>query len=135
MGSYKDRPISPWTKANCTQKSEKACQNCARPMIKGLTHSDPPNFIAVNVYKIKVKVDSQVSIPGHQQLYRLCGIIYFGSSHFVARIIDKSGGVWYNDGYESGERVQYMGNIVNLSSKELIKVKRYLATVVIYTKP
>ena len=134
MESYKDRSISSWIKANCTQKSEKASQNCVRPIIKALTHSHLPNFIAVNVYKIKVKVDNQISIPGHQQLYRLCNIIYFGSSHFVARIIDKLGGVWYNDSCESRKRVQYMGNIVNLSSKELIKVKRYLATVVIYTK-
>ena len=103
-------------------------------MIKALTHSDLPNFIAVNVYKIKVKVHNQILIPEHQQLYRLCGIIYFGSSHFVVRIIDKSESVWYNDGYKSGEKVQYMENVVSLSSKELIKVKIYFATVVIYTK-
>ena len=72
-------------------------------MIKALTHSDLPNFIAVNVYKIKVKVDNQISIPGYHQLYRLCNIMYFGSSHFVAKIIDKLGGVWYNNGYESEE--------------------------------
>ena len=93
MGSYKDRPISSWIKANCTQKSEKPCQNCARPMIKALIHSDLSNFIAVNVYKIKVEVDNQISTREHQQLYRLCGIIYFGSSNFIARIIDKLGGV------------------------------------------
>ena len=103
MGSYKDRPINSWIQANYTQKSEKACQNCVRSIIKALTHSDLPNFIAVNVYKIKVKVDNQISIPGHQQLYRLCNIMYFGSSHFVAKIIDKLGGVWYNNGYESEE--------------------------------
>ena len=134
MGSYKDRLVNLWLKACSIQKSEKICPNCARPMIKQVTYIEPPNFITCVVYKLKIEVESQITIPGHLQLYRLCGIVYFAPNHFVARIVDKSGGVWYHDGYEIGEEVKYVGNIVNMNSKELLKHKKYTASLLIYTK-
>jgi hypothetical protein len=34
--------------------------------------------------------------------YRLCGLIYSGQGHFVSRIIDKHGLIWFHDGIETG---------------------------------
>ena len=64
---------------------------------------------------------------GHVHLYYLCGIVYFAPTYFVAKIINKCG-VWYNDGFEMGKNVEYIGNIVNMASKDLLKHKRYAAS-------
>ena len=133
MGSYKDRLLNLWLKAYFTQKSEKNCPNCARPMIKQLAYTEPPKFISCVVYKLKIEVETQISIPGHQTLYRLCGIVYFALNHFVAKIVDKCGEVWYNDGFEMGEETEYIGNIINMISKDLLKHKKYSASLLVYT--
>ena len=103
-------------------------------MFKQLNYIQPPNFVSCVVYKLHITVESQITIPGHNNLYRLCGIIYFSPNHFVCRIIDKCGGVWCHDGYEMGEEVEYIGNVVNLNNKDLMKHKRYTASLLVYTK-
>ena len=47
--------------------------------------------------------------------YRLRGLIYWGDFHFVSRIIDKSGQVWFHDGMTTGSSCQWEG-IIDLSS-------------------
>lgn len=47
--------------------------------------------------------------------YRLRGLIYFGEFHFVSRIIDRSGQVWFHDGMTTGSSCQWEG-IIDLSS-------------------
>ncbi|KAI0083344.1 hypothetical protein BDY19DRAFT_863585, partial [Irpex rosettiformis] len=51
--------------------------------------------------------------------YRLAGIIYFGDFHFTCRIVDKEGGIWYNDGIETGSQSQYESHIDNMHSQLL----------------
>ena len=134
MGSYKDQLVNPWLEASFTQKSEKKCPNCAQLIIKQLTYGKAPNFVSCLMYKLKIEVKNQVTIPGHTHLYCLCGIVYFAPTHFVAKIIDKSSKVWYNNGFEMGEDVKYIGNIVNMVSKDPLKHKRYAASLLVYAK-
>jgi len=47
--------------------------------------------------------------------YRLRGLIYWGDFHFVSRIIDKSGQVWFHDGMTTGSSCQWEG-MIDLSS-------------------
>ncbi len=47
--------------------------------------------------------------------YRLRGLIYWGEFHFVSRIIDRSGQVWFHDGITTGSSCQWEGTI-DLSS-------------------
>jgi hypothetical protein len=47
--------------------------------------------------------------------YRLRGLIYWGEFHFVSRIIDRSGQVWFHDGMTTGSSCQWEG-IIDLSS-------------------
>ena len=48
-------------------------------------------------------------------MYRLRGLIYWGHFHFVSRIIDKSGQVWFHNGMTTGSACQWEG-IIDLSS-------------------
>ncbi|RDX40901.1 hypothetical protein OH76DRAFT_1365452 [Lentinus brumalis] len=67
-------------------------------------------------------------------MYRLCGIVYHKPSHFVSRIIDKSGGVWYHDGIANGGKVVYYDNIVNYNHKKLQTTGDYVMAMLLYTK-
>ena len=61
-----------------------------------------PSFVAFNTHDVKICVDNQIVFPEIDQMYRLCGIVYYpphiAQKHFVCRFIDKSGGVWFHDG-------------------------------------
>ncbi|TFK81730.1 hypothetical protein K466DRAFT_501649 [Polyporus arcularius HHB13444] len=67
-------------------------------------------------------------------MYRLCGIIYYKPSHFVCRIIDKSGGAWYHNGTANGGKVVYYDNIVNYNHKKLQSAGDYVMAMLLYTK-
>ena len=79
-------------------------------------------------------VDNQTVFPD-DQMYCLCRIVYFSKKkqkHFVCIFID-SGGVWYHDGAENGEKVLYYGNIVNFPYKKLQTVDtKYVMKFVIH---
>ncbi|KAI0083191.1 hypothetical protein BDY19DRAFT_872184, partial [Irpex rosettiformis] len=45
--------------------------------------------------------------------YRLAGIIYFGDFHFTCRVIDNNGGIWYNDGIQTGSESRFESHIDN----------------------
>ncbi|TFK79135.1 hypothetical protein K466DRAFT_506089 [Polyporus arcularius HHB13444] len=67
-------------------------------------------------------------------MYCLCGIVYHKPSHFVSRIIDKSGGIWYHDGIANGGKVVYYNNIVNYNHKKLQTTCDYVMAMLLYTK-
>ena len=43
--------------------------------------------------------------------YKLCGIVYFGDSHFTARVIYNNGMIWFHDGLETGHTLLYEGTV------------------------
>ena len=102
-------------------------------MHKVFHYDSPPSFVAFIVDKTKVNVDNEITFPGNNQRYRICGICYFADYHFVCRFIDKSGGVWYHDGNGNGNDVLYYGNIVNFDHKKLQTAGKYEMRLVIYT--
>ncbi|KAI0741505.1 hypothetical protein C8Q80DRAFT_1110586 [Daedaleopsis nitida] len=67
-------------------------------------------------------------------MYRLCGIVYYTSFHFVCRVFDKSGDVWYHDGAENNAEVLYYGSIVNWTGKKLRTAGKYDMSILLYTK-
>ena len=77
---------------------------------------------------------TEIKLSNDGDKYRLCGVIYFGNGHFVSRIVDKSGDIWYHDGAKTGENVQYEKNILNISNHGWQKAKSFLASAYIYTK-
>lgn len=47
---------------------------------------------------------------GEDQMYSLTGLIYADGHHFVCRLIDKQGCVWYHDGM-AGTNCVYQGQV------------------------
>ena len=111
----------------------KPCPSCQTLMCKASRYDQAPPFLLFICHDIKVKVQNEFTFPGINQRYRLCGIIYFANYHFVCRVIDKSGGVWYHNGNENNNKVLYIGNIVNYDSKKLQTTGTYEMKMAIYT--
>ena len=90
----------------------------------------------------KMRLDYQIVFPEVDQMYRLCGVVYIStdklSKHFVCRIIDKSGGVWYHDGAQPGimsETVTYIDNIIHMPFQKLQTIQKdYIMTLAVYTR-
>ena len=83
---------------------------------------------------ISVKIETEIKLPESNERYRLCGVIYFDKWHFVARIVDKSGGIWYHDGMKTGERVKYEKNMVSISNAGWLEAKKFRITALLYMK-
>ncbi|KAF8574971.1 hypothetical protein K439DRAFT_1311008, partial [Ramaria rubella] len=51
----------------------------------------------------------------------LAGIVYYDAmrKHFVARVVDKQGDIWYHDGINRGNRCVYDGNVSAFDSTQL----------------
>ena len=49
--------------------------------------------------------------------FKLTGIIYNGQNHFVCRIIDDTGIVWYNDGIATGQRCLKEGYLPDVADR------------------
>ncbi|KAF8590353.1 hypothetical protein K439DRAFT_1330022, partial [Ramaria rubella] len=49
----------------------------------------------------------------------LAGIIYFGSEHFMAQIVDKAMKVWYHDGIATKMSCTYEGDLSSFSDQEM----------------
>jgi len=63
-------------------------------------HSIPP-VLSVCLHTNQIFLDHMISIQDHDEVnhaYQLRGLVYFGGSHFVSRIIDDNYDVWFNDG-------------------------------------
>ncbi|KAI0346344.1 hypothetical protein BDW22DRAFT_1324131 [Trametopsis cervina] len=55
--------------------------------------------------------------------YKLQGMIYFGSFHFTARIVDEKGDVWYHDGVQTGRDCNFEGNMNDIDVNSLLQAK------------
>ncbi|KAF8325502.1 hypothetical protein F5887DRAFT_873953 [Amanita rubescens] len=73
-----------------------------------------------------------VIIKNNQYSYKLCGIVYFGESHFTARVVYNNGMVWFHDGLATGQKLIYEGMLNNCPSLNQCKGKD--AIVALYVK-
>ena len=48
---------------------------------------------------------------GDECQYRLKGIVYFGSGHYVTRLIAPNNSVWFHDGIETGRNMVMDGTL------------------------
>ena len=109
------------------------CPRCDTNMQKTENYNSSPSIIAF-ITTDKALVDNNIVYHGINQVYRLCGIVYWNGNHFVSHIIDKTGKVWYYDGASNNGKMLYYGNIVNFNSKKLQTAGIYIMSILLYTK-
>ena len=134
-GLHRKLTTSEWLEIVMERDTSRMCGDCGGSQVKVISYTTlTPNFLYLIAYGINLQVETEIKLPNSSERYRLCGVIYFAHGHFVSRIVDKLGDIWYHDGAKTGENVQYEKNILNISNHGWQKAKSFLASAYIYTK-
>ena len=115
--------------------SSKHCPTCCNNVFQRYSYKgNGPPFVYFGMDDLNPTVETEVRFSDEAALYRLCGVIYYASNHFVCRIVDKSGNIWFHDGYKMGSTVKYVKNSTTMSNNGWLKTGNYKASGLIYTK-
>jgi len=90
------------------------CRACSDPYAQIVDYIDLPKIIAFELGDKSTVLDAIVlvrQLTGTDLNYRLTGIVYFGDTHFVARIIRQDGQIWFHDGITTRRNLIYEGSI------------------------
>jgi len=78
------------------------CNACGQ--IQPIQHTklvyQPPGLLSINIYEVPLTWTTEIQLVdsgGAFHLYRLCGIVYYNGRHFVPRVREANGNVWYMD--------------------------------------
>ena len=116
------------------QPTSMSCPTCEGDVLRNYSYrGNGPAFLYFIVNFCNPEIETQITVPGESKLYRLCGVLYFAGNHFVARVVDRSGEVWYHDGCTTGEKLKYVKNANNMSNSGWLKTSMYRAHVLVYT--
>ena len=100
------------------EESQRSCITCSEKLTLVKTFPFPLLFIALDFAGQLMHVDATftVSINNAEICYRLCGVIYFGDSHFTSHVINDNHMVWFHDGRVTCEKMTYEGMLDNTFS-------------------
>ena len=100
-----------------------------------------PPVMSVRLLTTHIKVNHKISLIDNEDIhhqYVLQGLVYYGASHFVSRIIDSNSDVWYNDGIKTQRRYVKEKPLREFSNSEIhslkIGVDIYHSCFAVYTK-
>ena len=134
-GMHRKLSISEWLEIAMEKNTDRKCLACNGIQVKNLGYKNTtPNFLYLIASGINLQVETEIKLPYSGENYRLCGVIYHGNGHFVSRIVDKSGDIWYHDGASTGENVKYEKNVLSISNQGWQKVKHFNVTAYVFTK-
>ena len=82
--------------------------------------------VVPEILSFEIGLSAQISIlvNGNSHLYQLCGVIYFGGQHFVARLVEQDTTVWYHDGIITGRKLIYEGQLESVDFKHCYDGKK-----------
>ncbi|KAF8874595.1 hypothetical protein BD779DRAFT_1450804 [Infundibulicybe gibba] len=103
-----------------------------KPALLSFDFSDAVNLDgSINVDNIPcLNPQVEIKVQGKTINFRICGIIYYGESHFISRVVASGGIVWVHDGMTMGSRPEYEGELLSLG--DLRKCQSKTATAAIY---
>ena len=134
-GLHRKLTISEWLDITMEKDTGSKCPSCNGAQVKNLSYGNMcPDFLYLIASGINLQVETEIKLSNDGDKYRLCGVIYFGNGHFVSRIVDKSGDIWYHDGASTGENVKYEKNALTISNQGWQKVKSFHVTAYVFTR-
>ena len=111
------------------------CPSCDGALFKNYSYRGKgPAFLYMILMACNPVIETEVRLQDENTIYRLCGVIYHTGNHFVARVVDRTGEVWYHDGCTTGEKVKYVKNVTSMSNDVWLSTGSYRALVLMYTK-
>jgi len=111
------------------------CVYCRTKLVKSTRFSnDSPPVVILSLLNAKLKITQKIVVQSSTEdvksSYRLRGVVYHGSYHFTARIIDSNNCVWYHDGMTTGKDCVYEGKWKDIGDIGSVNDRR--ATLLIY---
>ena len=119
------------------ERTAHTCSTCQETLTRVHKFALPLPLIALDISNCpEINLDHAFHIPidDIESMYKLRGIIYYGQSHFTARVIQNNGLVCYHDGLERGKNLVYEGTLANLLDNNLSECRGRQATVAMYVK-
>jgi len=85
------------------------CETCEAPLFRQFSFTFCPPLLAVELTSNLPSFDSVLSLRVDDRYcrYSLRGVIYHAGDHFTARVVTKSGMVWFHDGITTGSSLVY----------------------------
>ena len=93
------------------------CTDCSSHLILEAIFLNRPIFLRFRVDDVVVKWTPVLQIDNCQ--YRLCGLIYYRSNHFIAKIVTENQEVWFNDGMTNGRAYSLEGDLIDITLAQL----------------
>ncbi|KAF8170492.1 hypothetical protein K438DRAFT_1535142, partial [Mycena galopus ATCC 62051] len=95
--------LSHWLSDQKIYRSGSVCADCGRGTLTFVSTDNAYPFAVFSLADTGIQLDPVLYLPvGSMQVkYVLRGLIYSGGSHFTARVITSTGGIWYHDGIET----------------------------------
>ena len=130
--AHRKTPIE-WINVNTRRTANSMCLDCGTQLMYEIGFKLRPVFIRFRVDDVVVKWTPILQFKDCE--YRLCGLIYYGNNHFVARIVTEKQKVLYNDGLTHGRLYKYEGEIADITLSELnIDYECYLLSMLFYIR-
>ena len=86
---------------------KKRCVRCSGLVYRKAYLDEIPSLIAVETTVATPSVQLCLCHGSETVVYTLRGLIYWGQFHFVSRVVDKNGQVWFHDGMSTGSGCQW----------------------------
>ena len=135
MGTHTSRSVADWMQ-HLTEQSNVSCASCPEKMDVRHQILFPLPFIALDFANQDLPISHTfcIEINNQECVYKLHGIVYYGDSHFTARVISNSDMVWYHDGIATGRSLLYEGTLQNFNNLSLKTCQSKNAVIIFYVK-
>ncbi|KAF8576703.1 hypothetical protein K439DRAFT_1366490, partial [Ramaria rubella] len=123
--SPENHTVQQWYQVLTTKCTTARLCLCRRRVIEERVYTSAPELVVfhiTNAYMIKISHNMITKdTHNHHKSLSLAGIVYYDAmrQHFVARVIDKQGDIWYHDGINTGNKCVYEGNVSTFDSTQL----------------
>ena len=125
-GRHRRLKVSEWLDITMEQDCDLYCPSCDGELYVNYSYRGKgPAFLYLTIYACNPIIETEIRVPGENTIYRLCGVVYHRANHFVARIVDKSGNVWYHDGCVTGSNIKYVKIVSDMSNNGWLKTCIY----------
>ena len=135
LGMHRRLNVSQWLSITMEHTTNRECSSCGGGIVKNYSYvGRGPAFLYLIPRLINLNIETEIKLPDSDERYRLCGVVYFDNNHFVSRVVDKSGEIWYHDGIKTGEQLKYEKNVVTISNNGWLKARKFRVTALVYLK-
>ena len=113
-----------WQLNNRQIRSRKNCPECilrheSRRLDLSINFQRIPYLMIIEFSTPRYIIDWNLKYTANDILFqfKLAGIVYSGQNHFVCRVVDDAGTVWYNDGIATGGRCLKEGSLPEVAKR------------------